>query len=187
MKNIIKKIIGFDKIESEISKAVEAKQSLESEAAKLIKSIELAKEIKEKTIQEIHEIKSEAEAAKLEAEAAKLEAEKILKEETEKRRQAKLSPKDLATEKKEPYFNIINFQLNPENPRFGFWELDWNEYKVLELKALGYFGETDEEVIDQWFSEILRISGNQMGFNLNQRVSGFINVNKLSGGLSEIS
>jgi hypothetical protein len=180
MKNIVKKILGIDKIELEIKNATDAKESLEQEAQKLLKAIELAKQAEERSLKE-------AEEAKFLAEQTKKEIEISLKNELEKQRLAKLTPKQLANEKKEPYFEIVNFHVNPENPRFGFWELDWNEYKLLELKSLGYYGNSDEEIIDQWFSEILRFSGNQMGISMDRRAAGFINVNNIGDGKAEVS
>ena len=136
-----------------------------------------------KKILGLDKLEAEALEAKQAAEALLLkaqEAEKKLAEVTK-------TPKEIATEKKEPYFEVVGFHTTPENPRFGFWELDWNEYKVVELKALGYYGETDEEVIDQWFTEICRESGTAVGASMDRRSMGFIDVKQIGGGRSEIS
>ena len=93
----------------------------------------------------------------------------------------------IATENKEPYFNVVGFHHKPENGNFGFWELDWNEYKVLELKSLGYYGESDEEVIDRWFTEICRESARAEGINMDRRHMGFIDVKNIGNGRSEVS
>ena len=89
MKNIVKKLLGIDKLESLVSEAEVRLQQASEEAAKAL---------------------AEAEKAK--------ETERI----------AKLSPKELATEKKEPWVAVLDTHVNKENIRNGFFELDWNEY-----------------------------------------------------------
>jgi hypothetical protein len=105
----------------------------------------------------------------------------------EEKRIASLSPKELATEKKEPYIMVLNTHVNMDNVRNGFFELDWNEYFVLQLKSAGYTGESDESVVDQWFSELCRNVGAEEGVNMDRRGSGFISVNNLGNGKSEVS
>lgn len=101
-------------------------------------------------------------------------------------RLAKLSPKELATEKKEPWVAVLDTHVNKDNIRNGFFELDWNEYFVLQLKEAGYKGETEEAVVDQWFQELCRGVGAEEGVNMDRRGSGFINVNNLGDGKSEV-
>ena len=105
----------------------------------------------------------------------------------EEKRIAALSPKEAATEKKEPYIMVLNTHVNMDNVRNGFFELDWNEYFVLQLKSAGYTGESDEAVVDQWFSELCRNVGAEEGVNMDRRGSGFISVNNLGNGKSEVS
>ena len=75
---------------------------------------------------------------------------------TEAEAQAKLSPKDRATRKKEPWVGVIETHVNKDNVRNGFFELDWNDLFVLKLKQEGYGedGDKDEEIIDRWFREL---------------------------------
>jgi len=70
--------------------------------------------------------------------------------------EAKLNPKERATRKKEPWIGVLNTHVNKENIRNGFFELDWNEYFVLQLKQEGYGadGDKDEEIVDRWFREL---------------------------------
>ena len=70
--------------------------------------------------------------------------------------QAKLSPKERATRKKEPWVGVIETHVNKDNVRNGFFELDWNDLFVLKLKQEGYGedGDKDEEIIDRWFREL---------------------------------
>ena len=92
-------------------------------------------------------------AAAEEASKKAAEAEKVALEQEEL---AKLNPKDRATRKKEPWVGVLNTHVNKENVRNGFFELDWNEYFVLQLKQDGYGadGDNDEEIVDRWFREL---------------------------------
>jgi hypothetical protein len=105
----------------------------------------------------------------------------------EAERLAKLTPKEIATEKKEPWVAVLDTHVNKDNIRNGFFELDWNEYFVLQLRESGYKGDTEEAVVDQWFAELCRNVGSDSGVNMNQRGAGYINVNNLGGGRTEVS
>jgi hypothetical protein len=98
----------------------------------------------------------EARVALEQANKLKEEAEKNLKEIAQEQELAKLSPKDRATRKKEPWVGVLNTHVNKENVRNGFFELDWNEHFVLQLKQEGYGveGDNDEEIVDRWFREL---------------------------------
>jgi hypothetical protein len=91
-----------------------------------------------------------------EAQAKKEEAEKALKEIEEQSELAKLTPKDRASRKSEPWVGVLNTHVNKENVRNGFFELDWNDQFVLQLKQQGYGfdGDKDEEIVDRWFREL---------------------------------
>jgi hypothetical protein len=91
-----------------------------------------------------------------EATAKKVEAEAALKVVQDQEELAKLSPKERATRKKEPWVGVLNTHVNKENVRNGFFELDWNEPFVLKLKQEGYGedGDKDEEIVDRWFREL---------------------------------
>ena len=105
----------------------------------------------------------------------------------EEERLAKLGPKALATEKKEPWVAVLDTHVNKDNIRNGFFELDWNEYFVLQLKEAGYQGDTEEAVVDQWFQELCKGVGSESDINMERRGSGYINVNNIGNGRSEIS
>lgn len=83
-------------------------------------------------------------------------AEQAQKEAQEAEDLAKLSPKERANRKKEPWVGVLNTHVNKENVRNGFFELDWNEHFVLQLKQEGYGadGDLDEEIVDRWFREL---------------------------------
>ena len=129
---------------------------------------------------------------KIEAEVAdatrrKIEAEVAAEKAVEEARLAKLSPKERATEAKEPWVEVLDTHVNKDNVRNGFFELDWNEYFVLQLRSNGYQGDTDEAIVDQWFQDLCRNIGAEQGINMERRGSGFVNVNDLGNGKSEIS
>jgi hypothetical protein len=107
-------------------------------------------------IDKIEQDLAQAKMALEEAQAKQIEAEQAAKLAQEKEELAKLSPKDRATRKKEPWVGVLNTHVNKENVRNGFFELDWNEYFVLKLKQEGYGedGDKDEEIVDRWFREL---------------------------------
>jgi hypothetical protein len=129
--------------------------------------------------------KIEAEVA--EATKQKIEAEAEVAKAKEDARKAKLTPKDLATEKGEPWVGVLDTKVNPENPRNGFFELDWNEHFVVQLRLAGYKGENEEAVVDLWFQDLCRNVGQESGVDMDRRGSGYINVNNLGDGKTEVS
>ncbi len=98
----------------------------------------------------------EARQALEKANQLKEEAEKNLAEIAQEQELAKLTPKDRASRKKEPWVGVLNTHVNQDNIRNGFFELDWNDYFVLKLKQEGYGadGDLDEEIVDRWFREL---------------------------------
>jgi hypothetical protein len=134
------------------------------------------------------------EAEKVKAEEAARVAKEIEEQAVIKAAEAKLyaeaaamTPKERATLNKEPWVAVLNTHVNQDNIRNGFFELDWNEYFVLQLKAEGYRGKTDEEIVDQWFSELCRNVGAEEGVNMDRRGSGFIDVTSIGNGRAEVS
>ena len=98
----------------------------------------------------------QAKMALEEAQAKQIEAEKAAKLAQEKEELAKLTQKERAIRKKEPWVGVLNTHVNSDNVRNGFFELDWNEHFVLKLKQEGYGadGDNDEEIVDRWFREL---------------------------------
>ena len=130
-------------------------------------------------------------AEKLTAQA--IEASAHAKEESEKAKEAeeiaKLSPKDRATKRKEPWVGVLETHVNRENPANGFFELDWNEEFVVQLRQAGYGfdGDPDELVVDLWFKTLCRNVLSEEGLPMdNNRTQGFINVQKLDATRSVI-
>lgn len=138
-------------------------------------------------IDKIEEATERATLQRLEAENASKKAQIEAEKAKEEQRIAKLTPKELATEKKEPYVAVLDTHVNKDNIRNGFLELDWNEYFIVQLKSAGYNGDTDEAIVDQWFQELCRNIGAESGIDMERRGSGYINVNPLGNGRTEIS
>lgn len=115
---------------------------------------------------------------------AEEEAEKAAHEEE----LAKMTPKERATAKEEPWINVLDVQLNKENIRNGFFELDWNSYFIQELIVNGYGTEADpeEEVVDRWFRDIVFQMLSEEGLDTS-RGAGYINVVPIDKGKSEVS
>jgi hypothetical protein len=138
-------------------------------------------------ITKIEEMTAQANA---EAAVAQKLAEQKLKEVVEaeeKAELAKLTPKERATAKGEPWVAVLDTHVNKDNIRNGFFELDWNEQFVLQLKqeGYGYDGDPDEEIVDRWFKDLARNVLADEGQDTT-RGAGYINVRKLPGGKSEI-
>jgi hypothetical protein len=128
---LFKKITGIDKIEAAQAEALRLVDDAKQQAAA---ATELAKE-------------SERLRAAAEIAAASAKEQEEL---------AKLNPKERATRKKEPWVGVLETHVNKDNVRNGFFELDWNELFVLNLRQEGYGadGDKDEEVVDRWFREL---------------------------------
>jgi hypothetical protein len=115
------------------------------------------------------------------------EIDRLEKIQEEQAQQDARTPKEIATENKEPWVAVLDTHVNQDNIRNGFFELDWNEYFVLQLKSAGYKGATDEDIVDQWFSELCRNVGGESGIDMERRGSGFVNRALRDDGKTEIS
>lgn len=81
-------------------------------------------------------------------------AEKLKKQAEENAK--KNSPKEVATANGEPWVQVLNVELDKDNPGAGAFELDWNDIFVARLLKSGYQGKTDADVIDNWFTDLCR-------------------------------
>lgn len=71
----------------------------------------------------------------------------------------KKSDKDLATDRGEPWVNVIGMEIDANNMTQGAFELDWNEIFVARLVKAGYMmkpTDTDAEIVDRWFQNVCR-------------------------------
>lgn len=71
----------------------------------------------------------------------------------------KKSEKELATERGEPWVQVLRIDVDPNNLHQGAFELDWNEIFVARLVKAGYMikrEDTDTEIVDRWFQNVCR-------------------------------
>jgi hypothetical protein len=114
-------------------------------------------------------------------------AETVLAQEAEE--QAKMDPKARATARGEAYVAVLDTHINKDNVRNGFFELDWNDLFIVQLKqaGYGYDGDPDEEIVDRWFRDL---AGNMLAeageANPGRTIGGYINVTKLGNGKAQV-
>jgi len=104
--------------------------------------------------------------------------------------------KQMATAKGEPWVRVVNVSLDSDNIGNGSFELDWNDIFLAKLIRAGYKGKTDNDIVDQWFTDVCR---NVLNENFEQweanfpdesprrQVPGGINRRDLGDGKSEFS
>jgi len=122
------------------------------------------------------------------AEEAKRQAEQAVEKAVKDAEESKLTPKERATAKKEPWVAVLDTKVNKDNVRNGFFELDWNEYFIVQLKQAGYGfdGDPEEEIVDRWFRDIVRNMLAEEGMDTS-RGAGYINVVPINKNQSEVS
>jgi hypothetical protein len=101
---------------------------------------------------------------------------------------AKMTPKERATAMGEPWVSVLDTHVNKDNVRNGFFELDWNEPFIVQLKEAGYGfdGDPEEQIVDRWFRDLAGNMLAEAGQDVSRVGGGFINVNKLPGGRAEV-
>ena len=104
----------------------------------------------------------------------------------EARRASLEAEKQAATERGEPWVAVLDTQINPDNIRNGFFELDWNNEFIEQLLDAGYSGETNEQIVDAWFRTIVIQMLAEEGLD-TEREMGYINVVPIDKGKSEVS
>lgn len=101
------------------------------------------------------ELAVEAEAKAIAA-REKREQAKAARAEKAKAKVKVLSAKDAATEKGEPWVEIISMEIDESDPGQGAFELDWNDVFIAKLVRAGYQGKTDQDIVDNWFKAVCR-------------------------------
>ena len=64
--------------------------------------------------------------------------------------------KKVASLKEEPWVNVLELGVNPENAQAGYIELDWNDHFIEMLHNNGYTASNDEEIVNKWFNDVCR-------------------------------
>jgi hypothetical protein len=140
-------------------------------------------------LQALEDATNKANQAAEAAMEAQLVAEENAKAAEEAEAQAKMTPKERATLKGEAWVDVLDMHVNKENIRNGFFELDWNDEFVLQLKQAGYGfdGDPEEEIVDRWFRDL---AGNMLAeageAEPSKTIGGYININRLDNGRAEV-
>lgn len=71
-------------------------------------------------------------------------------------------PNPMPEDENEPWVNVVKTNVDQNDPKQGFMELEWNQAFVNFLISHGYAGKSNEEVVDTWFTELCRSIGQQM-------------------------
>lgn len=139
-------------------------------------------------IEKLEKERAEALARLSEARAKEEEAKRAEEEARRQEELAKMTPKERATANKEPWVAVLDTKVNPDNVRNGFFELDWNEYFIVQLREAGYGfdGDPEEEIVDRWFRDLARNILAEEGQDIT-RGAGYINVIPIDKGKSEVS
>ena len=115
----------------------------------------------------------------------KIMEEQVKKTPEEIRREALANEKKLASEKGEPWVGVLDTQVNPDNIKNGFFELDWNNEFIEQLLDAGYSGESNEEIVDLWFKDLARNVLAEEGHDPS-RGAGYIETKNLGDGKTEV-
>jgi|TARA_B100000287_G_C20262107_1_gene634416 hypothetical protein len=101
----------------------------------------------------------------------------------------KETDKEIATRKGEPYIKVIDTNVDPKNPKYGYFELDWNKHFVKNLKDNGFSGNSDEEIVDHWFSVLCNTIAEegQSMMPSNTTNDSLVSQNRRDDGKTEIS
>lgn len=105
------------------------------------------------------------------------------------------TPKEIATEKGEPWVSVTQIELDPENVGNGAFELDWNDKFITNLVRAGYQSKPNEDeatIVDRWFQEVCRnvVAENFEQWEANQPLDArprIIDKRDLGGGRTEVS
>lgn len=116
-----------------------------------------------------------------------------VKEEKPKTHKVKTkTAKEKATEAGEPYVNVLQVELDPDDVGNGAFELDWNDIFVARLIKAGFKGKDDAQIVDQWFQNICRniLNENFEQWEANQPVDTRprrVDRNDIGNGRTEVS
>lgn len=105
---------------------------------------------------------------------------------------AKKTEKELATERSEPWVQVLRIDVDPNNLHQGAFELDWNDIFVARLVKAGYMikrEDTDAEIVDRWFQNVCRhVVMETWEQEQAMRQSGiYVKTTDIGGGRSEVS
>ena len=64
--------------------------------------------------------------------------------------------KKLADIDEKPYVTVLETHFDPDNPKKGYFELDWNQSFIDMLSKAGYTCVTDDEIVNKWFDDLCK-------------------------------
>ena len=64
--------------------------------------------------------------------------------------------KKLADIDDKPFVTVLNTNFDPDNPKKGYFELDWNQSFIDMLSKAGYSGVSDDEIVNKWFDDLCK-------------------------------
>lgn len=108
-------------------------------------------------------------------------------------KKAEKTAKEIATEKGEAYFDIVNMEIDPANINAGAFEFDWNDKMVADLIRHGYQmnpKDTDSDIIDRWFTNVCRhivMETYEQHEAMNPERDRVVKTRNLGDGRSEVS
>ncbi|MDA9938586.1 hypothetical protein N9C48_00580 [bacterium] len=114
------------------------------------------------------------------------ETKEKVKTSEEIRRETLEAEKEQATKDKKPWVAVLDTQINPEDIKNGFFEIDWNNEFIEQLLDAGYKGESNEQIVDAWFQSLIRQMLTEEGQDPTT-AAGYINVVPIDKGKSEVS
>lgn len=100
------------------------------------------------------------------------------------------TPKELCTERDEPYVAIVSMEIDPVNLHQGAFELDWNDKFIANLIRAGYQirkDDTDADIVDRWFQNVCRHVVMETWEQEQAIKTGYIKERNLGDGRSEVS
>ena len=68
----------------------------------------------------------------------------------------KMSDKDKATAKGQPYVKVLEVKFDKDNPGDGYFVLELHHIFVKHLLEAGYTGDNEEEIVDLWFTTLCK-------------------------------
>lgn len=103
------------------------------------------------------------------------------------------SAKEIATEKGEPYVNILSMDIDPNDMQNGAFELDWNDIFIAKLVKAGYMmgpNDTDADIVDRWFTNVCRnvvLETYEQYEAMNPEYNRVVKTRNIGDGRSEVS
>lgn len=104
----------------------------------------------------------------------------------ENRRAILAKEKEEYTQAGKAWVAVLDTQVNPNDIRNGFFELDWNNEFIEDLLDAGYKGETNEEIVNAWFKTIAMQILSEDGYSTDRNI-GYVNIKPIDNNKSEIS